>query len=98
MDEPKEDPTLEAKHESPLQQQASTTDPSNTGNTSGPNFNGMAFDGSALANMGFNGMGDMNQMMQMMQNGMANPMMAGFPNMMGKSSWEIYFTNHLKLT
>ena len=47
-------------------------------------MNGMALDGSSLANMGFNGMGDMNQMMQMMQSGMANPMMGNFPNMMGR--------------
>lgn len=43
------------------------------------------FDASAggYPNMGFNGVGDMTQMMQMMPNGMPNPMMAGFPNMMG---------------
>ena len=98
MDGAKEDPTSEAKHDSLVQQQVSTTDPSNIGNTLGPNINGMAFDGSALANMGFNGMGDMNQMMQMMQNGMANPMMAGFPNMMGKLSREICLTKDPKLT
>ena len=34
--------------------------------------------------MGLNGMGDYNSMMQMMPNGMPNPMMGAFPNMMGK--------------
>ena len=45
------------------------------------------FDGSsgAVPNVGFNGMGDFSQMMQFMPNGMPNPMMANFPNMMGKS-------------
>ncbi|KAL9632382.1 MAG: hypothetical protein Q9164_005356, partial [Protoblastenia rupestris] len=46
---------------------------------------GFGFDGSngPIPNMAFNGMGDINQMMQFLPNGMPNPMMAGFPNMMG---------------
>ncbi|KAL9125751.1 MAG: hypothetical protein Q9217_005098, partial [Psora testacea] len=46
---------------------------------------GFGFDGTngAFPNMGFNGMGDISQIMQFMPNGMPNPMMAGFPNMMG---------------
>ncbi|KAL9100101.1 MAG: hypothetical protein Q9163_004491 [Psora crenata] len=46
---------------------------------------GFGFDGSigAFPNMAFNGMGDFSQMMQFMPNGMPNPMMAGFPNMIG---------------
>ena len=49
------------------------------------NVNAAGFDASAggYPNMGFNGVGDMTQMMQMMPNAMSNPMMAGFPNMMG---------------
>ena len=50
--------------------------------------NAVGFDASAggFPNMGFNGMGDMSQMMQFMPNGMPNPMMSGFPNMMGMLS------------
>lgn len=50
-----------------------------------PGVNAAGFDPSAggYPNMGFNGVGDMTQMMQMMPNAMSNPMMAGFPNMMG---------------
>lgn len=39
-----------------------------------------------LSNMGFNGMGDTNQMMQFMQSGIPNNMMGMVPNMMGMSS------------
>ena len=62
----------------------------NPPHTNGPNapvqgINAMNFDPTAMASMGMS-MSDMNPMMlQMMQNGLANPMMAGFPNMMGKS-------------
>ena len=45
------------------------------------NFNGM----SGMNGMGFNGAGDFNQMMQLMQSGMANNMMGSFPNAMGKT-------------
>ena len=47
---------------------------------------GFGFDPATMgfANVNLNGAGDFSQMMQFMSNGMANPAMAGFPNMMGK--------------
>ena len=58
----------------------------------GQGINGYGLSGlnGAFPNMGFNGMGDMNQMMQLMQNGMPNPMMANFPNVMGMSSRDCF--------
>ncbi|KAG8531445.1 uncharacterized protein KY384_003074 [Bacidia gigantensis] len=47
-------------------------------------MNGFNVDSSnGFPAMSLSGMGDMNQMMQMMQAGMVNPMMTGMPNMMG---------------
>ncbi len=46
------------------------------------NMQGMNIGG--FPNMGFNGVGDFNQMMQFMPNGMPNPMMGTFPNIMGE--------------
>lgn len=49
------------------------------------NNGGFGFDGTnGFPNMGFNGVGDLNQMMQSIPNGMLNPMIGSFPNMMGK--------------
>ncbi len=54
-------------------------------NVQGMNIGGFGFDGTngGFPSMGFNGVGDFNQMMQFMPNGMPNPMMGAFPNMMG---------------
>jgi len=51
----------------------------------GVNGAGVGFDGmnGAFPNMGMNGMGDFNQMMQFMPNGMPNNMMGMVPTMMG---------------
>ncbi len=56
------------------------------------------FDGTngGFPNMGLNGMGDFSQMMQLMPNGMPNPMMGSFPNMTGKPEMVIFF--HVRLT
>ena len=58
----------------------------NNGYNQGMNNGTFGFDGAAggFPNMGLNGMGDFSQMMQMAPNGMQNPMMGSFPNMMGK--------------
>ena len=50
------------------------------------NIGGFGFDGTngGFPNLGFNGVGDFSQMMQFMPNGMPNPMMNAFPNMMGE--------------
>lgn len=49
------------------------------------NNSSFGLDGTnGIPNMGLNGMGDFSQMMQFMPNGMPNPMMGAFPNMMGK--------------
>lgn len=55
-------------------------------NMQGMNIGGFGFDGTSggFPSMGFNGVGDFNQMMQFMPNGMPNPMMGAFPNMMGE--------------
>ena len=71
-------------------------------NSAGPMFgkNGAGFDGvnggftnmgmtNNINNLGFNGVGDFNQMMQLMPNGMPNNMMGGFPNVMGTHSFDI---------
>ena len=51
----------------------------------GMNIGGFGFDGTNGGfSMGFNGMGDFSQMMQFMPNGMPNPMMGAFPNVMGE--------------
>lgn len=51
----------------------------------GMNNGSFGFDGTnGFPNMGFNGVGDFNQMMQSMPNGMFNPMMGSFSNIMGK--------------
>ena len=52
----------------------------------GMNGVGFGFDGTngGFPNLGFNGVGDFNQMMQFMPNGMPNNMMGTIPNMMGK--------------
>jgi len=51
----------------------------------GMNNASFGFDGThGFPNMGLNGMGDFSQMMQFMPNGMPNPTMGAFPNMMGK--------------
>lgn len=52
----------------------------------GMNNDAFGFDGTNgnFPNMGLNGVGDFNQMMPMMQNGMMNNMMGSFPNMMGE--------------
>ena len=48
----------------------------------GMNNGNFGFDGTnSFPNMGFN---EFNSMMQFLPNGMPNPMMASFPNMMGK--------------
>jgi hypothetical protein len=57
----------------------------------GMNNGALSFDGTNggfanLSNMGMTGMGDLSQMMQFMPNGMPNPMMGSFPNMMGERS------------
>ena len=59
-------------------------------------INGFGVNGAngAFPNMGFNGMGDMNQMMHLIQNGMPNPMMANFPNMMGRSYRDCFHAYH----
>lgn len=59
--------------------------------TQGMNNGVMGFDAANggfpnISNMGMAGMGDFSQMMQFMPNGMANPMMGSFPNMMGEHS------------
>ena len=57
-----------------------------SGNGQSMTMAGLNFDSSnGFPNMGINAMGDFSQMMQFMPNGMPNPMMAAFPNMMGKS-------------
>ena len=55
-------------------------------NVQGTNLGGFGFDGTTggFPSMGFNGMGDFNTMMQFMPNGMPNPIMGAFPNMMGE--------------
>ena len=55
-------------------------------NVQGMNIGGFGFDGTSggFPNIGFNGVGDFNQMMQFMPNGMPNPMLGAFPNMMGE--------------
>ena len=55
-------------------------------NMQGMNMGGFGFDGTngGFPNIGFNGMGDFNQMMPFLPNGMPNPMMGTFPNMMGE--------------
>lgn len=55
-------------------------------NVPGMNIGGFGFDGTngCFPSMGFNGVGDFNQMMQFMPNGMPNPIMGTFPNMMGE--------------
>ena len=55
-------------------------------NLQGTNLSGFGFDGTngGFPSMGFNGMGDFNQMMQFMPNGMPNPMMGAFPNIIGE--------------
>ena len=57
-------------------------------NVQGTNISGFGFDGTngGFPNMGFNGMGDFSQMMQFMPNGMPNPMMGAFPNIMGEQT------------
>lgn len=57
----------------------------------GMNNGALGFDGTNggfpnMSNMGMTGMGDFSQMMQFMPNGMPNPMMGSFPNMMGEHS------------
>lgn len=58
-----------------------------SGNSLGQGINnaGFGFDGTnaGFPNMGFNGVGDMNQMMQFMPTGMPSNIMGSFPNMMG---------------
>ncbi|KAK4692645.1 hypothetical protein P7C71_g4597, partial [Lecanoromycetidae sp. Uapishka_2] len=50
----------------------------------GMNTAGFGLDGAnGFPNMGVNGMGEFSQMMQFMPNGMPNPIMGAFPNMMG---------------
>ena len=56
----------------------------------GQNFDGMNGGFANMGNMGnmggmgFNGVGDFNQMMNLMPNGMPNNTMGAFPNMMGR--------------
>lgn len=59
----------------------------NNGLGMGMNGAGFGLEGTngGFLNMGLNGMGDMNQMMQFMPNGMPNNMMGMVPNMMGSS-------------
>ena len=72
------------------QQQASGSNQqwtANNGVEHGANNGVFGFDGNVggFQNMGLNGMGDISQMMQLMPNGMPNPMMGSLPNMMGKN-------------
>ena len=55
-------------------------------NMQGTNIGGFGFDGTngGFPNMGFNGIGDFNSMMSFLPNGMPNPMIGAFPNMMGE--------------
>ncbi|KAL6716904.1 hypothetical protein ACLMJK_004816 [Lecanora helva] len=57
----------------------------NNGFEQGMSSGAFGFDGTTggFADMAMNGMGDFSQMMQLMPNGMPNPMMNSFPNMMG---------------